>query len=163
MRETNIQSIEKRVFELEKNGGSGGSSAEKVSYDNSISGLTADNVQNAIDEVHEEVENIRHHYSTEEKIVGEWVDGSIIYEKVIILTPTQSSYDYLVDDTVNYKKLIDSRIISDRFNGVVQGMISSSVEDRLLLHLTNNKLCAAIGSNYVNTVITCIAQYIKNE
>lgn len=81
MRDLDNIFLEQRIHELEKNG-TGGSSADKISYNNSESGLTSNTVQGAIDEVHEEVETIRHHYSTEEKIVGEWVDGTLIYEKL---------------------------------------------------------------------------------
>ena len=46
--------------EIPTGGGGGASSADDVSYDNSLSGLTADNVQAAIDEVAELIPNGEH-------------------------------------------------------------------------------------------------------
>lgn len=56
--------------------------ADKVSYSNTTSGLTADNVQDAVDEVNDRVDEIAlRTYSSEEKVVGKWIDGSDVYEK----------------------------------------------------------------------------------
>ena len=61
------------------NVGSGGaSSADKVKYDNRTSGLKATNVQGAVDEV-----NNRLNYSTDEQIIGTWIDGSSLYRRFI--------------------------------------------------------------------------------
>ena len=46
-----ITRIEHYLYEIAQNGGGGASSADKVSYDNTESGLNATNVQDAIDEV----------------------------------------------------------------------------------------------------------------
>ena len=36
-----------------------------------------------------------HHYSTDEHVIGTWIDGSTLYEKTIIATPTQiSNHEY---------------------------------------------------------------------
>ena len=48
---TNILDLNNRVTELEKNASSGGGTAENITYDNTDSGLTADTVQDAIDEL----------------------------------------------------------------------------------------------------------------
>ena len=61
--------------------GSGASSASDVSYDNTSSGLTADDVQEAIDELASGV----HTYSTTKKVVGKWTDNSDVYEQVFTL------------------------------------------------------------------------------
>lgn len=46
--QASIDALEKKI---ENGGGSGASDAANVSYDNTVSGLTASNVQAAIDEV----------------------------------------------------------------------------------------------------------------
>ena len=46
-----IEELEKKVEELEGGGGGGTVTADEVSYDNTSSGLTADDVQEAIDEL----------------------------------------------------------------------------------------------------------------
>lgn len=53
-------------------------SASNVKYDGSASGLSAMNVQGAVDEV-----NGKSIYSTEEKVVGTWIDGKPIYRKIV--------------------------------------------------------------------------------
>lgn len=60
---------------------SGGSSASAITYDNTASGLTADDVQEAIDELASRGVA----YSTTEKKVGKWIDNSDIYEITISL------------------------------------------------------------------------------
>lgn len=62
-------------------------SANSTSYDNSTSGLAATNVQEAIDELAENSGGSS--YSTEERVVGTWIDGKPLYEK---------TYSYTIDD-----------------------------------------------------------------
>ena len=85
----------------------GGNDADSVPYDNTDSGLTSENVQDAIDELNEskaspltnaEMTAIKNafdttntskfattytKYTTDELIVGEWIDGKPIYQKTI--------------------------------------------------------------------------------
>ena len=85
----------------------GGNDADSVPYDNTNSGLTSGNVQDAIDELNEskaspltnaEMTAIKNafdatntskfattytKYSTEEQVVGEWIDGKPLYQKTI--------------------------------------------------------------------------------
>lgn len=65
-------------------GAGGASSAEDVSYDNTTSGLEADNVQDAIDEVNSNLGE----YTTSEKVVGKWINGEPIYQITIYSTTT---------------------------------------------------------------------------
>ena len=60
---------------------SGASTASAVSYDNTSSGLTADDVQEAIDELASR--GVK--YSTTEKVIGKWTDGSDVYQRTFIL------------------------------------------------------------------------------
>lgn len=56
--------------------------ADDVNYDNTTSGLTATDVQGAIDEIVQEISDISYDYSTTEHIIGKWVDGTTdVYEK----------------------------------------------------------------------------------
>lgn len=85
-------------------GGGGASDAIDVAYDNATSELEAENVQEAIDELDKYVDDNKldyrveerklvvggglgqkHNYSTDEQIVGTWIDGKPIYEKVLVL------------------------------------------------------------------------------
>ena len=51
---------------------------EDVAYDSNTSGLSATNVQGAIDEVAN-----RFVYSTSEKVIGKWIDGKPLYQKTV--------------------------------------------------------------------------------
>lgn len=64
--------------------GSGASSASAVTYDNTSSGLTADDVQEAIDEL----ASGGHTYSTTAQKIGKWTDNKDVYEIVIHLEST---------------------------------------------------------------------------
>ena len=87
--------IQHSIELLEKNagnGGSGASTAADVSYNNTSSGLTADDVQEAIDEIVNDIPTIADYgrnYSATEKVVGSWVDGRDVFEKVIV---TEAAY-----------------------------------------------------------------------
>ena len=71
-------------------GGGGASSADDVSYDNTSSGLTATDVQAAIDEVAGDVSDLETElegvtpniYSTTETVVGKW-NNSDLYRKIV--------------------------------------------------------------------------------
>lgn len=62
--------------------------ASEVGYDNASSGLEATTVQGAVDEVAAAVEAVRAKqeagtvYSTEEVLVGTWIDGKPLYRRV---------------------------------------------------------------------------------
>lgn len=73
------------LLEKEAGSGSGGAStAAQVSFDNTGTGLVATNVQTAITEVNSKGVV----YSTTEKVIGVWIDGTTpVYEKTIDCGP----------------------------------------------------------------------------
>lgn len=78
--------IQNSINLLEKNGtggGGGSTTAAKVSYDNTASGLSGATVQAAIDELAEEVPVL---YASTEKQIGKLSDNTPVYEKSIYLT-----------------------------------------------------------------------------
>ena len=81
-------------------------SASVISYNNSTSGLTATNVQGAIDEITT--------YAINEKIIGTWIDDKPIYQCVFTGFNITSTADTWVETTVsasNIGTLINGRII----------------------------------------------------
>lgn len=67
--------------------------------------------------------NAGHNYSTEEKIVGTWIDGKTVYEKVINLdfaidTSTQSGYDY-TEGMADITKIIKQEGFFEYYGGLV--------------------------------------------
>ena len=82
-------SIELLEEEVKNGGGSGGSTtAVKVSYDNMDSGLVAETVQAAIDEIAGKVSDLETPtlFSTDEVQVGVLPDNTPVYEKTYTLT-----------------------------------------------------------------------------
>lgn len=108
--------IQHSIELLEKNqgGGSGGSTtSENVSYDNTGSGLTADNVQEAIDELKADIPTISEYgvnYSATEHLVGSWTDGAPVYESTIhieALPSAASTGTEYPHGIVNIDKIVD--------------------------------------------------------
>lgn len=67
-------------------------------------------------------------YSNEEHVVGEWIDGTPVYERTFTLynVDTTVNYTYILDSTLNKTNCIigDSNIV---LNGVVVDGMTSSV------------------------------------
>ena len=81
-----------------------------------------------------------HVYSTNEKVVGRWIDGKPIYEKTFTNIAVQSSLIQLVDDSVSYGTLIDGSI--NIANGV--GFPYAQDDDIFLrAYVSSNKLYVA--------------------
>lgn len=81
-----------------------------------------------------------HVYSTNEKVVGRWIDGKPIYEKTFTNIAVQSSLSQLVDDSVSYGTLIDGSI------NIANGVGFAYVQDNdifLRAYVSSNKLYVA--------------------
>lgn len=133
-------------------GGGGGTSADDVSYDNTTSGLTATNAQDAIDETVEDMEN-KHTVTSFEVTTASWTtdttsqSGTTLYKKQVSLnhvyanpsvdigsasgsvlptTAQQEAYDLVqyctVDTTVPCLYLYASDIPTDGFYINVEGV-----------------------------------------
>ena len=73
------------------------SNATSINYDSSVSGLNAKTVQEAVDELAAGgVDNGNLsglvNFSSEEKLIGTWIDGKPLYTKTIQFTPTSNGY-----------------------------------------------------------------------
>lgn len=93
--------------ELKNSGGAGTVTAASVTYDNTSSGLTADDVQEAIDEVVTMIPSVAG-YSTTEHVVGKWIDGTTdVFEKTISLGTLPASGSTTVAHGIsNYGRLV---------------------------------------------------------
>lgn len=98
MKKFNSNSISRNNKYNGAGGGAGGGTASDIAYDNSLSGLVSQNVQQAIDELHDEIE-IGNIYTTDEKKVGEWIDGSAIYQKVFEIAELPNNTSINLDFT----------------------------------------------------------------
>lgn len=110
--------IQNSIDLLEKNSsGSGASSATDISFDNTGTGLVATNVQTAVSEVNSNVGELsgRFDYSTNEKVVGKWLDGSALYEKTFTGTTAGDTTATKIADT-------GSNTTIRAFSGMVGGV-----------------------------------------
>jgi len=115
-----------KIYFAEKIKGLIPDSAEDITYDNTTSELEATNVQEAIDEIIEKIDNNiinyplddtgngitidggfsgKHTYSTEEQVVGTWIDGSPIYQKTYTYSVPPSGVEITVC-TDNFTKIL---------------------------------------------------------
>lgn len=114
MLETKCQENSRAIAQQIK--ASGSSTASAITYDNTSSGLTADDVQEAIDELASRGVA----YSTTEKVVGKWTDGSDVYQRTFILEEgvnfangSNDLPDALQTALASATLILDARAISD--------------------------------------------------
>ena len=87
--QNSINELEEKVEKLKGSGGA--STAAEVSYDNTTSHLTADDVQEAIDELSASIDALEVSsvlYNTTESQIGVLSDNTPVYEKTFILSDT---------------------------------------------------------------------------
>lgn len=108
---------------------------------------------------------LAHHYSTDEKIIGTWIDGKPIYEKTISpLTTTSGNYALDVS-ALHLNEIIDFRIFVHNSTGgdYAFGSYWQDQQDKLGWYLQSNKsnLIIRSGSGYAYGTGWCIIQYTK--
>ena len=106
--------------------------------------------------------NNKHTYSTEEKVVGKWIDGKPIYEKTFSSITITNNTDNFVSDNFGDKALRHFQI---DFNGISNNLTSSNNYSDTLFINTSNQLMYYIsrtGSwwNGLNTANITV-QYTK--
>ena len=102
-------------YGLWKGGGSGGSSALSDMTDVKLTDLQSNDILKYNGSVWVNDDNL-HEYSTEEKVVGKWIDGKPIYERVfsnINVSLATSDWHYTDVTIDNLKYVIDSFGITD--------------------------------------------------
>lgn len=88
--------------------------AADVVYDNTASGMTASNVQGAIDELDNRIDNAVT-YDITEKVVGHWQNGKPLYEKTINWEGTIASAYQEINTNISNPEFVffDTVIITD--------------------------------------------------
>lgn len=140
-------------YGLWKGGGSGGSSALADMTDVSFSNLKENDLLKYNGSVWVNSDNI-HEYSTEEKVVGKWVDGKDIFERVIVLERfvVNANSWYTTNIIFNFEKTLKCYLITD--DGIGYPAIASQNNGKLTVrHFRNDDLA-------FNTIIV---QYIKQN
>ena len=141
-------------YGLWKGGGSGGSSALSEMTDVTFTDLQANNILKYNGSVWVNDDNL-HEYSTEEKVVGKWIDGKPIYEKVINLSTTIVLQTYIWTNITMIENI--ERIINLSF------LRKNEINDgRLRFNCGNNYLQGASEeANFTINSCTIIIQFTK--
>ena len=151
-------------YGLWKGGGSGGSSALSDMTDVTFTDLQANNILKYNGSVWVNGDNL-HEYSTEEKIVGKWLDGRNVYEKTLEITSFTNG-DSLVDHGIENIDVITSRVVDGYY--LVFGSVpiptncfyntsaytTTYVENKEKIHLI-------LGNVWSCTKVLVILQYCK--
>ena len=118
-------------YGLWKGGGSGGSSALSDMTDVKFTNLQSNDVLKYNGSVWINDNNL-HDYSTEEKIVGKWIDGKPIYEKVITTNDFIATGDswYTTDIDFN-KSCFECKMIT--IDGIGYPAIASTDNGKLII------------------------------
>lgn len=100
-----------------------------------------------------------HHYSTDEQIVGTWIDGSALYEKVFVSTTTPTANTW-TDISLGDINVIDFKAYIRRTGGFVDvfdgtgstlvGCIRTLTNDTVFEY----KVDSAYISNFIDIIIT---------
>ena len=104
-------------FELWKGGGSGGSSALSEMTDVTFTDLQANDILKYHGSVWVNGDDL-HEYSTEEKVVGKWIDGKPIYEKSYFIQNTvvlNNNWVTIIQILENVKYLVYSKIYDPNY------------------------------------------------
>ena len=152
-------------------GGSGGSSALSEMSDVTLTGLKANDVLKYNGSVWVNDDSL-HEYSTEEKIVGKWIDGRNIYEITYYnQNPTKSSYN---NEYVNSNLIIDADIFIEISGTVKREVIGGIIypisyeDNNYKFHVKAQKTdngciiyycCFFSGDNISDMIITL--KYVK--
>ena len=107
-------------------------------------------------------ENILHEYNTEEKIVGKWIDGKPIYEKVIIIDNPPSGVDVLYSHGIsNFNHVININVVYITNGGIEYSepiYLGSNFARSCAIDSTNLYITTK-GGNYIQLYVTI--QYTK--
>lgn len=150
-------------YGLWKGGGSGGSSALSEMTDVTFTNLQANNILKYNGSVWVNGNDL-HEYSTEEKIVGKWIDGKPIYEKVINSGYLLNSGIISIDvSSLNIDSFIQLRGMTftddkTQFRPITLG---SSDNNAIRIDFSNNNIRIITWSNWSAYNSFIVIQYTK--
>lgn len=162
-----IDLLEKAV--KDGGGSSGATTAADVSYDNTTSHLTADDVQEAIDELNTAIGLIETgvHYSTSERKIGTWLEGEDLYQRTYIYENTSGlsgSSDYEIatlTSDINVKEITGIILSSADHKSYPVPYIGSSSKATVARIDSDNKLVINCNGDSWATTYTPIIITIR--
>lgn len=126
------------------------SDAEDINYDNTTSGMTADNVQSAVDELKSNLTDLEN-YSTSEVAVGKWIDGTTtVYKKTFSFTTTGSTDQVLSIGSTITKLLAIEGGLNYTSGSWYAPQTYFSTNDQFTVWVTNNNTEIKIRSGTIN-------------
>lgn len=150
-------------YGLWKGGGSGGSSALADMTDVSFSNLKENDLLKYNGSIWVNSDNI-HEYSTEEKVVGKWIDGKYIYEKVInggYLLNNSTKYIDVSDLNIDFLIQLNGMSYKDDKSAQYPITLGSNGTSAVQIDFINNNIRITTWANWsaYNSII--IIQYTK--
>lgn len=150
-------------YGLWKGGGSGGSSALSEMTDVTFTNLQANNILKYNGSVWVNSNDL-HEYSTEEKVIGKWIDGKPIYEKVINSGYLLNSGTISIDvSSLNIDSFIQLRGMTftddkTQFRPITLG---TSDNNAIRIDFSNNNIRIITWSNWSAYNSFIVIQYTK--
>ena len=126
--------------------------ADDVVYDNTSSAMTATNVQDAIDELDNRIDNAVT-YDLTEKVIGHWQNGKPLYEKTINWDGTIAGSSQEIDTNITNPEFVffDTVIVTDNtLNNLCFPYIGTNSNIIGYINSTGTKIHIDVGS-YWNT------------
>lgn len=135
-----------------------------IDYDNTVSGLNATDVQGAIDEIEDQIQNLPSggtvDYSTTEHEIGTWIDGSSLYEKTINFGTLPNATNKTVNhDISNLKDILTAQGMAIRGTNTFKPLPFSAptASGNISVEVTDSVVYVATLSDYsayTNSYIT---------
>ena len=103
-------------------------------------------------------------YSTEEQLVGEWIDGKHVYQKTVHLTSLNATWAEVAHNIVNINQVCNiNGVVGDNTAMFATGGCVSNEYERIFFQVTATHVkCYVAGNNsLVNKPVYVTIQYTK--
>lgn len=104
-------------------------------------------------------------YSTDEKLIGFWIDGKPLYRKILTGTITSSVDSYYSLSGINYDIITNIKVLVNKSDYVVDlSTYSNTGQNGVLIEKSQNRLRIS-NNNYAfyNSPVIIILEYTKKE
>lgn len=142
---------EHRITKLEEDGGGGGGLVTRIEV-----------LEEDLEHLEDEYTNLVS-YKEEETEIGEWVDGSSIYRKVINIEslPNAGGVEYSIGNIENLKTIVK---LSSVFTNKANGNQINTLDGCVMFYSSDGKLTISTSTFDRRTISALIqVEYTKNE
>ena len=135
---------------------------QTISFSNAYSGYSS---YYTVYGITQGVNQVGHHYSTNEQVIGTWIDGKPIYQRTWTGTKNNGQDEAVISDLLNVDVLVDSRVtfIGNTGSQIVQYYRDANDRARIWIDGGDLKVHMDSGNNYPVLPITwyITLQYTK--